>query len=326
VTPIDPSDAGTLPSGYQLAAPNLSFEITATGTPVSAIIIAFQVPNLDATTFSQLRVLHNEGGTLVDVTATDPAPDPVTQTIYANVSSLSPFELATVPGLPSLERAAQYTIFALNGPSSGGKQTVSFSSGTDYGKVAVEAGATLQLQAPSTINGNLYVDFGGSVSGPGKVNGTRNTNQDLSGPRTDALNASSQAASLAPSLTFSNITANKTVNGVSGLNVMNITGKINLNNASLTLNGPPNAFFVVNVAGSITLGGSGGIVASGGMPASHLLINMTGSGSPLLNTQVGNVIQGTLLGPNAGGTLRGSAGAVILGRNFSLMTVTLSHP
>jgi hypothetical protein len=326
VTPIDPGSVGTVPSGYQLTGSDLAFEIDANGTPTPPIIVAFTVPNLDATTFSQLRILHYVNGTPVDATASDPAPDPVTQTIYASVSSLSPFELAMVPGLPSLGRAAAYTIFALNGPSSGGKQTVSFSSGTDYGKVAVAAGATMQLQAPSTINGNLYVDFGGLVSGPGKVNGTRNTNQDLSGAQSDALNASSQAASLAPNVTFSNITANKTVNGVAGLNVINISGKINLNNASLTLNGPPNAFFVVNVAGSITLGGSGGIVASGGMPASHLLINMTGIGGNLVSTQVGNVIQGTLLGPNAGGTLRGSVGAALLGQKFSLMTVTLTHP
>ena len=30
---------------------------------------------------------------------------------------------------------------------------------------------------------------------------------------------------------------------------------------------------------------------------------MTGSGSSLISTHVGNVVQGTLLGPNAGGTL-----------------------
>jgi hypothetical protein len=41
-----------------------------------------------------LRVLHNESGTLVDRTATDPAPNPTTHTIYASVSSLSPFVIA----------------------------------------------------------------------------------------------------------------------------------------------------------------------------------------------------------------------------------------
>ncbi len=327
-TVVESVDQGSLPPpppNFALPAVNLAFEITATTTPAPPFIIAFQIPGVDQTTFKQLRVLHYVGGIPVDVTATDPAPNFDTQTIYASVSSLSPFALAAVPGLPSLGGASPYTVFALNGPTSGGKQTASFSSGTDNGKVAIAAGATLQLQAPFTINGNLYVDFGGSVSGPGKVNGARFTNQDLSGARQDALDASSQAASLAPNVTYSNITANKTVNGVSGLNVVNITGKINLNNASLTLNGPANAFFVVNVAGSISLNGSGGILATGGMPASHLLINMTGTGINL-NTQVGNVIQGTVLGANAGGTIRGNVGAVLLGRNFSLSNVTLTHP
>jgi hypothetical protein len=327
-TVVESVDQGSLPPpppNFALPAVNLAFEITATNTPEPPFIIAFQIPGVDLPTFKQLRVLHYVDGIPVDVTATDPAPNFDTQTIYASVSSLSPFALAAVPGLPSLGGASPYTVFALNGPSSGGKQTASFSLGTDNGKVAIAAGAILQLQAPFTINGNLYVDFGGSVSGPGKVNGTRFTNQDLSGARQNALDASSQAASLAPNVTYSNITANKTVNGVSGLNVVNITGKINLNNASLTLNGPANAFFVVNVAGSISLNGSGGILATGGMPASHLLINMTGTGINL-NTQIGNVIQGTVLGPNAGGTIRGHVGALLLGRNFSLSNVTLTHP
>ena len=60
-------------------------------------------------TFNSLRVLHGEGGSLVDRTyfsidgcapAPDspcPAPNFATRTIYARVSSLSPFVLATVP-------------------------------------------------------------------------------------------------------------------------------------------------------------------------------------------------------------------------------------
>jgi sugar lactone lactonase YvrE len=96
VTPIDPSSAGTLPSGYELTGGNLAFQITTTATYTTPppIIIAFQVPSVDAATFSQLRVLHNEGGTLVDRTASNPAPNPTTKTIYASVSSLSPFVIA----------------------------------------------------------------------------------------------------------------------------------------------------------------------------------------------------------------------------------------
>jgi hypothetical protein len=99
VTPIDPSSAGTLPSGFQLTGSSLAFQITTTATytttPTTPIIIAFQMqPSVDPLTFSQLRVFHNEGGTLVDRTASKPAPNPTTHTIYASVSSLSPFVIA----------------------------------------------------------------------------------------------------------------------------------------------------------------------------------------------------------------------------------------
>ena len=333
ITSIDQNSLPPPPSNFvELSGINLAFDISTTVTPTPPIIIAFTVPSsLDV---SQLHALHYECDTQNNCNWEDRTiypgdpnypSNPAPNTIYASVSSLSPFLIAKSLS-PSLGAASNYTLFALTGPNSGGKQTANFSSGTDYGDVAVAQGATLKLQAPSTINGNLYVDFGGSVSGTGKVNGTRFTNQNLSTAQSDALNASALAAALAPNVTFTNVTTSRTVNGVSGVNVVNVTGSINLNNASLTLNGPSDAYFVVNVAGSITLGGSGGIVISGGMPASHLLINMRGNGSTLLNTHIGNVIQGTLLGPNAGGTLEGTAGGVILGRNFSLMTVTLRHP
>ena len=104
VTLINPASAGSLPGGYKLTGAGYAYEISTTAvypTPVPTppgIVIAFQVPNVDADTFSHLRVLHNVGGTLVDVTCPDPVPgptpDPTTQTIYASVLSLSPFVIA----------------------------------------------------------------------------------------------------------------------------------------------------------------------------------------------------------------------------------------
>ena len=47
---------------------------------------------------------------------------------------------------------------------------------------------------------------------------------------------------------------------------------------------------------------------------------MTGNRSDLIGTHVGNVVQGTLLGPNAGGSLDGAFGSLLLGRNFALMS------
>jgi hypothetical protein len=96
VVQIDPSLAGSLPSGYSLSGAGLAFEITTTATYTTPppIIIAFAVPSVDPSTFAALRILHNEGGVLVDRTASVPAPDPTTQTIYASVPSLSPFVIA----------------------------------------------------------------------------------------------------------------------------------------------------------------------------------------------------------------------------------------
>ena len=69
----------------------------------------------------------------------------------------------------------------------------------------------------------------------------------------------------------------------------------------------------------IALSGSGGILAGGRMPPSHLLINMTGSGNTLLSIGAGNTIQGTLLGPRVGANpLDGVFGSVILGQNVNL--------
>jgi hypothetical protein len=99
---LNPSPSPTpSPSEFQLGDPPLAFDITAYPTPTTApIIIAFQVPQsfLDqcGCDVSTLRVLH--GTALEDVTCPvpnpGPTPDPTTNTIYASVSSLSPFVIA----------------------------------------------------------------------------------------------------------------------------------------------------------------------------------------------------------------------------------------
>jgi choice-of-anchor A domain-containing protein len=229
-------------------------------------------------------------------------------------------------GIPSLGCAAQFTVFAMNSPNA--TQTANFSNTIVTGDVAASSGVTLKHAAPSIINGNLYLAPGATFQPGGQVNGTIFTNQSqLAQCRQDAINASAQAAALPPNYTFAKITTNTTITGVSGLNVVNITGDINMGSSnSLTLSGPADAFFVVNVGGQIKFTGSGGIFAGGSMPRSHLLINMTVSGSKL-STGVGNTIQGTLLGPKVGGSLDGFYDNVILGQNFSLLSgVTVGCP
>lgn len=109
VAPIEPSSAGSVPGGYSISGSSLAFEISTTASlggidpndPATWIVIRFDVPSItDPLAFANLRVLHNEGGLLVDRTILSgaQAPDFSTKTIYARVPSLSPFVLSQVTG------------------------------------------------------------------------------------------------------------------------------------------------------------------------------------------------------------------------------------
>jgi len=67
VTPIEPSSAGTAPSGYTLVGP--ADNITTTASVSGPITVCFSVPYItDYASFSKLKVLHSVGGNLVDIT------------------------------------------------------------------------------------------------------------------------------------------------------------------------------------------------------------------------------------------------------------------
>ena len=89
--------------------------------------------------------------------------------------------------------------------------------------------------------------------------------------------------------------------------MVDINGNINLNNGSLILSGSASDVFVVNVTGSATFVGSGGLMLAGGLTANHVLYNFTGTGS--ISSHVGNVFNGTLLAPNSSFNLDGTSTA-----------------
>ena len=132
--------------------------------------------------------------------------------------------------------------------------------------------------APSTITGNVYEYASGQYSGPGKLGGSVIINSTLLAQNdTDALNASTTAQGLTATQTFGNISSTTTVTGNGGLNVIDINGSINLNNASLILSGSASDVFIVNVTGSASFGGTGGLSLAGGVTPNHVLYNFTGS-------------------------------------------------
>lgn len=100
-TPISPSSVGPPPAGYAIVGDGAAYDITSTATFASPIVVCFTVGSVnDPTEFSRLRLLHLEGGVLVDRTIRTPdapAPDFASRTVCASVESLSPFVTAMAP-------------------------------------------------------------------------------------------------------------------------------------------------------------------------------------------------------------------------------------
>ncbi len=214
-------------------------------------------------------------------------------------------------GFVTLGTASNYSVLGLINTA------ITNSAVTITGNEGVSQGGSLSNMASSSITGNVYEYASGQYSGPGILGGSVITNASLLAQNdTDALNASTAAAGLSATQTFGNITAATTVNGNGGLNVIDINGNINLNNASLTLSGSASDVFIVNVTGNATFGGTGGLMLGSGVTVNHVLYNFTGTvGGPAgtITSHVGNVFYGTLLAPHESFNLDGSFVGEIIG-------------
>src|SRR5437588_12086543 len=95
VIPITPSSAGSLPGGFAIDGNSLAFDVTTTASYTAPVEVCFNVPSLTGETAAQFnarRVMHGEGGVLVDRTSRH---DFAAHLICANVNSLSPFAITT---------------------------------------------------------------------------------------------------------------------------------------------------------------------------------------------------------------------------------------
>jgi hypothetical protein len=78
--------------GFSFVAGYPAFQITTTAQYTPPVTVCMQVPSVnDPARFNQLRLLHNENGSLVDRTSSR---DFATRTICAVTNSLSPFAVA----------------------------------------------------------------------------------------------------------------------------------------------------------------------------------------------------------------------------------------
>ena len=211
-----------------------------------------------------------------------------------------------------LGAAGNYAILELNTATAGTHFTASLV--TVNGSVGVSHLSSLTNMAPSIINGTVYYQDGGSVTGPGHFNGTPATvQQNMTQAVTDAMTANQQDALLTANQTISgNVTTSQTFSAVGALTVVDIGGDINLNNNNITLSGNANDIFVINVGGNLSLVGTASLSLSGGVTAEHVLYNFTGgstSSHGSFNTHVGDVVNGTMLAPfydmNLDGTWNG---------------------
>jgi len=91
VNSIDPITVGNVPGGFAVSN-TAAYQIQTTAAFTAPIIVGFRVPGpISLEDFNSLTVLHNENGVLVDVTATEPARDYSSLTVFGVTDSFSPF-------------------------------------------------------------------------------------------------------------------------------------------------------------------------------------------------------------------------------------------
>ena len=110
---INPEWAGELPRAHRIVGADLAFEVYTTATYTPPVTVCFVLSSLDPATFAAARIFHNDGTGLVDVTSSK---NPVTQTICADVTSLSPFVVLRPTRPPFHDRAQHLTQGRRRGP------------------------------------------------------------------------------------------------------------------------------------------------------------------------------------------------------------------
>jgi hypothetical protein len=212
--------------------------------------------------------------------------------------------------LDTLGQAGQYAVLSLTGTFQ------NESNVTINGDVGVGPNGSVNVAAPSHINGALYVDptaqFGGQA---GNVSGGVHS-RDLSQAVADAIAASNTFASMNATQMLTSITTATTITGNGGTNVISLSGGINLGGTNnLTLSGNANDKFVFNIQGGLQMNGSAAVVLTGGVDARNVVFNFVGSNGGDLMTHVGNMVRGIVLAPNRDITFHGAFGEIIGGGN-----------
>jgi uncharacterized protein (TIGR03382 family) len=196
-------------------------------------------------------------------------------------------------------------------------------SGTLFqGNLGLSSGASTNVSGGGSLTGNVFKDPGatiqGNFSGQFNVGGmiiTMNMSQAVS----DVQAAWATAMALTADQTFGAIGASAlTINASGPLNaagghntVVEVNGGISIGNSSknLTIHGGANDFFIINVTGDINVT-NGKIQATGGIPSSHILFNLSGNMNDLSVSNGTSELVGTYLAPNPGQKIQLTPGHV----------------
>jgi Ice-binding-like/PEP-CTERM motif len=156
----------------------------------------------------------------------------------------------------------------------------------------------------ATINGKLFYDTTDSLPViTGTITGGT-FQQSMVAAITDALNASTFAAALTPTQTFTTLTSGQTITGNGGLNVIRVTGDVGLSGGGTTLNlvGGASDIFIFQLTASdatsaheLTL--SGVTMNIGGVSANNILWDLNGGGGNVVISS-GATVYGTFLAPD----------------------------
>lgn len=206
----------------------------------------------------------------------------------------------------NLGDAANYTVLGIGGSASHLSQFEIYQSDTVInGNVGVGPLSTWTHGMDATINGVLNNDgnadptITGTITG-GLIHNTPAVNQAVA----DALAASTVAAGLTPTQTFSTLSEGQTIVGNGGLNVIRVTGDITLK-TSLTLQGTASDQFVFqltsNDPGHVVLTLSGMTMnLVGGVTAGNIIWDMNGVGGSIAITSMASnqTVYGTFLAPD----------------------------
>ncbi len=205
----------------------------------------------------------------------------------------------------------------------GPTQISASNSGTDFNtNMGLASGASTNFSGGGTLTGTLYEDPAASVqsnlSSQFNVTGGIVT-QSLAQAVSDVVNAADNAALLTPDQIFGSIGGSAlTINPTGALNasgghntVVKVNGNISITNPSndLTINGGANDFYIIDVTGDVAVS-NGAITTSGGIPASHILFNVEGTGDSVDLSNSTSVLTGTYLAPDANQTITISPGTV----------------